>query len=50
MVQAQMHHTPSNIIRHDIPNNTIDDNIRMKTEENELTPCQVGNKKRRIDS
>jgi hypothetical protein len=42
--------TPGNTISHDTTNNVIGDNIRIKTEENELTPCQVGNKKRRIDS
>jgi hypothetical protein len=42
--------TPSNTISHDTPNNAIGDNITIKTEENELTSCQVGNKKRRIDS
>jgi hypothetical protein len=41
---------PSNTISHNTPNNAIGDNITIKTEENELTSCQVGNKKRRIDS
>jgi uncharacterized membrane protein YgaE (UPF0421/DUF939 family) len=42
--------TPSNTISHDTPNDAIGDNITIKTEENELSPCQAGNKKRRIDS
>jgi hypothetical protein len=42
--------TPSSIIRHDTTNDAIGNNITIKSEENEHTPCQVGNKKRRIDS
>jgi hypothetical protein len=38
--------TPSS----DTTNDAIGDNITIKSEENGLTPCQVVNKKRRIDS
>jgi chromosome segregation ATPase len=42
--------TPSSIIRHDTTNDAIGDHITIKTEENELTPCQAGNKKRKVAS
>lgn len=30
-------------------NTTVGNNVRIKTEESELTPCQVENKKRKVD-